>query len=118
MNWLRWTLGFRKIDGRWRVAHEHVSVPFDMESGKAMLDLKPATSLTDAFRERDRLDETLLRQLAVPHSCGLHLLAAPPDAVEAAQVSDEVIARVLTLRLTGRPPRTRGCSSSSATASG
>ncbi len=63
----------------------------------AMLDLKPATSLTDAVRERDRLDETLLRQLAVPHPCGLHLLTAPADAVEAAQVTDEVMARVLTL---------------------
>jgi hypothetical protein len=31
----------RKIDGQWKVVHEHVSVPFDMETGKAMLDLKP-----------------------------------------------------------------------------
>lgn len=28
-------------DGRWKVVHEHVSMPFDMETGKAMLDLKP-----------------------------------------------------------------------------
>ena len=41
VNWLCTTLGFRKIDGRWKVVHEHVSVPFDMETGKAMLDLKP-----------------------------------------------------------------------------
>jgi ketosteroid isomerase-like protein len=41
VSWLRSTLGFRKIDGRWRVAHQHVSVPFDMESGQAKLDLKP-----------------------------------------------------------------------------
>jgi pilus assembly protein CpaE len=63
----------------------------------SMLDLKPATSLTDAVRERNRLDETLLRQLAVPHSSGLHLLAAPRDALEAADVDEEAIARVLTL---------------------
>ncbi|MGZ5151418.1 MAG: YybH family protein [Burkholderiales bacterium] len=41
VNWLRSTFGLRKIDGRWKVVHEHVSVPFDMETGKAMLELKP-----------------------------------------------------------------------------
>jgi ketosteroid isomerase-like protein len=41
LNWLRSTFGLRKIDGRWKVVHEHVSVPFDMETGKAMLELKP-----------------------------------------------------------------------------
>jgi hypothetical protein len=33
--WVRVTAGFRKIDGAWVVTHEHVSVPFDMETGKA-----------------------------------------------------------------------------------
>ena len=41
VHWLCSTLGFRKIKGRWKVMHEHTSVPFDMESGKALLDLKP-----------------------------------------------------------------------------
>lgn len=27
--WLRVTVGLRKIEGRWKVVHEHVSVPFD-----------------------------------------------------------------------------------------
>jgi len=39
--WLRWTAGYRKIDGKWRIAHVHVSVPADMRTGKAALDLKP-----------------------------------------------------------------------------
>jgi ketosteroid isomerase-like protein len=40
--WTRATIGFRKIDGRWRVVHEHVSVPFYMDgSERAALDLKP-----------------------------------------------------------------------------
>lgn len=39
--WVRITTGYRKIDGKWMVAHEHVSVPFDVESFKASLDLKP-----------------------------------------------------------------------------
>lgn len=39
--WVRATGGYRKIDGAWTIAHEHQSVPFDPESGKASLDLKP-----------------------------------------------------------------------------
>ena len=39
--WLRSTVCFRKIDGEWTVTHEHTSVPFDGESGRASLDLKP-----------------------------------------------------------------------------
>jgi uncharacterized protein (TIGR02246 family) len=41
VNWLRSTIAFCKIGGQWRIVHEHVSVPFNMETGKAMLDLKP-----------------------------------------------------------------------------
>ena len=39
--WWRATACFRKLDGRWMVVHEHSSVPFDMESGRASLGLKP-----------------------------------------------------------------------------
>jgi ketosteroid isomerase-like protein len=39
--WVRSTICFRKIDGTWKITHEHSSVPFDAESGKASLDLKP-----------------------------------------------------------------------------
>ena len=39
--WWRATNCFRKIDGEWLVTHGHSSEPFDMESGKALLDLKP-----------------------------------------------------------------------------
>lgn len=39
--WWRATMGCRKIDGRWVITHEHSSVPFDPETGKASLDLKP-----------------------------------------------------------------------------
>jgi len=35
------TLCFKKIDGNWLIAHEHVSVPADLASGRAALDLKP-----------------------------------------------------------------------------
>ncbi len=33
--WMRVTACYRRIDGAWRVAHEHVSIPFDPMSGKA-----------------------------------------------------------------------------------
>jgi uncharacterized protein (TIGR02246 family) len=39
--WWRSTICFRKIDGEWMVTHEHNSVPFDVNTGKASLDLKP-----------------------------------------------------------------------------
>ena len=39
--WLRATLCFRKLEGEWMVTHEHTSVPFDAESGKASLDIEP-----------------------------------------------------------------------------
>jgi ketosteroid isomerase-like protein len=39
--WLRYTEGLKNIDGKWRVVHEHISVPADMATGKAAMDLKP-----------------------------------------------------------------------------
>ena len=39
--WVRTTMGLQKTDGVWVIAHEHNSVPFDAESGKASLDLTP-----------------------------------------------------------------------------
>jgi uncharacterized protein (TIGR02246 family) len=39
--WLRWTACFRRIDGVWLVVHDHVSVPADIEHGRAVLDLTP-----------------------------------------------------------------------------
>ena len=39
--WVRWTACFRRIDGTWLIAHDHVSVPLDVASGRALLDLKP-----------------------------------------------------------------------------
>jgi uncharacterized protein (TIGR02246 family) len=40
--WVRATVCCRRIDGKWMVTHEHVSVPFYMDgSYKAAVDLKP-----------------------------------------------------------------------------
>ena len=32
---------YRKINGKWLLTHEHSSVPFDAETGKASLAIKP-----------------------------------------------------------------------------
>jgi ketosteroid isomerase-like protein len=40
--WFRSTIGLCKIDGEWRITHEHNSAPFYMDgSDKAALDLQP-----------------------------------------------------------------------------
>tara|TARA_R110001599_G_scaffold171353_1_gene362060 strand:+ start:43820 stop:44269 length:450 start_codon:yes stop_codon:yes gene_type:complete len=39
--WMRGTVCHRKIGGKWLVVHEHFSAPFDMQSSKALFDLKP-----------------------------------------------------------------------------
>ena len=39
--WWRATVGYRKIDGAWRITHQHASVPFDVTSGQASLHLRP-----------------------------------------------------------------------------
>jgi ketosteroid isomerase-like protein len=39
--WVRWTACFRKINGTWQLVHDQVSVPVDLQTGKAALDLTP-----------------------------------------------------------------------------
>ncbi|MEH2357620.1 YybH family protein [Nostoc sp.] len=39
--WVRATVCLREIDAKWMIVHEHQSVPFDPETGKASLNLKP-----------------------------------------------------------------------------
>jgi uncharacterized protein (TIGR02246 family) len=52
INWLCVTLGSRKLDGRWKLAHQHVSVPFDLETGQALLELEPEGFLNNIAGER------------------------------------------------------------------
>ena len=85
------------------VARRHAGrtllIDASLQSGNcaALLDLQPSLSLTDAARQLSRLDERLLQQLTTPHDSGLELLAAPADAIEGAEVTDEVLSRVLCL---------------------
>ncbi|MCO5994362.1 YybH family protein [Actinoallomurus rhizosphaericola] len=39
--WVRATFCFRKIDGTWLIAHDQVSVPLDVASGRGVTDLQP-----------------------------------------------------------------------------
>jgi pilus assembly protein CpaE len=74
-----------------------VDTSLQIGSCAMLLDLKPATSIIDAVRERDRLDKTLLRHLTIRHGSGLRLLAAPTDALEGSEVDDEAIARIINM---------------------
>lgn len=37
--WVRWTACLQRADGIWLVVHDHVSVPADLEQGRAVMDL-------------------------------------------------------------------------------
>lgn len=74
-----------------------VDLSLQMGVCSSMLDVRPNLSLSDALHQRERLDETLLRQLATVHPTGLHLLSAPNHAADAAEIDDELVSRVLTL---------------------
>lgn len=39
--WVRATLVCRRIAGRWRVVHDHESIPWDPETGQGLPDLQP-----------------------------------------------------------------------------
>jgi ketosteroid isomerase-like protein len=39
--WIRFTECYRRLGHRWYAVHDHVSVPVDLASGKAMTSLKP-----------------------------------------------------------------------------
>lgn len=40
-SWMRMSASYRKTGGKWLIAHEHFSAPFDMFSSKALFDLDP-----------------------------------------------------------------------------
>lgn len=54
-------------------------------------------SLTDFVRNRTRLDDSLIASLITPHSAGLSLVAAPPEAHEAEEIKAEDVTEILHL---------------------
>ncbi len=63
----------------------------------SMLDLEATQTIADAAEQLDRLDVTLLQQMALPHESGLRLLPAPPTVMSASEVDERVVSRVLSL---------------------
>lgn len=63
----------------------------------AHLNIDPQATITDAWNQRDRLDPQLFRQLTTVHESGLHLMAAPLSAIEAAEIDDAFVSRILLL---------------------
>ena len=44
--WFRQTFGFRRVDGDWKIVHQHESVPFYMDgSDRAAVDLAPESAV-------------------------------------------------------------------------
>ncbi len=70
-----------------------------LQSGDAsvLLDLAPATTITDLSRNFHRLDSSFLRDAMSRHHGGLAFLPAPGDPEDSASVSPEHIARILEL---------------------
>ncbi|MEM7201553.1 MAG: AAA family ATPase [Planctomycetota bacterium] len=60
-----------------------------------MLDLETPVTMQDVIEQIDRLDGTLLRELTMAHESGLHLLAAPNTAIDAAAVREDHLSRIL-----------------------
>ena len=50
-----------------------------------MTNLQPRTTLVDVAQDLARLDEVLLREIALPHESGVHVLAAPTDDPDVAE---------------------------------
>jgi ketosteroid isomerase-like protein len=38
--WMRWTATYQKISGKWKIIHEHISVPFDPHTSQAVFTLQ------------------------------------------------------------------------------
>ncbi|MDH2425352.1 nuclear transport factor 2 family protein [Sphaerisporangium sp. TRM90804] len=48
-SWSRGTRVFQKIDGEWKMIHQHVSYPFDPATGQARTDLRPEPAGAQQF---------------------------------------------------------------------
>ena len=39
--WVRFTACLRRVDGTWLIVHDHASLPLDIRSGRALMNLQP-----------------------------------------------------------------------------
>jgi pilus assembly protein CpaE len=63
----------------------------------SMLNLNPESTIYDAAKEFDRLDERLLHELCTLHPSGLRFLGAPNDPSHAAEIHPDTMARILSV---------------------
>jgi pilus assembly protein CpaE len=63
----------------------------------ALLDLRPQYTLADACGKESRLDQGMLLKMLTRHSCGIALLASPPDYRDTRAGLSRAIAQTLAL---------------------
>lgn len=61
----------------------------------SLLNLQPNMTIADVAAMRDRLDTTMIRDVATLHESGLHVLAAPPTPADAADVDESAMSMIL-----------------------
>ena len=62
-----------------------------------LLDLRPHYTLADLGEHIERVDAEMFEQLFAKHASGVHLLAAPREFGQAAQVTDRVVRQALAM---------------------
>ena len=74
-------------------------VDLNLQAGDAasFLGIDARYSITDFVKNRARLDDSLIQSFLTPHSEGLSLLAAPPEAHEAEDIKPQDVTEVLHL---------------------
>ena len=61
----------------------------------SLLNLTPTITFADVASMQDRLDATMLREIATQHESGLHVLPAPPSPAEASEIDDTCMSIIL-----------------------
>lgn len=74
-----------------------VLIDFDLQFGAAALslDLNPSSTIMDALRDIERIDNVFLQALMTKHASGLDVLAAPGDIASIENVREDGVRHIL-----------------------
>lgn len=61
----------------------------------SLLNLQPSMTIADVAAMQDRLDTTMIRDVATVHGSGLYVLPAPPTPADAAEVDESAMSMIL-----------------------
>lgn len=61
----------------------------------SLLNLSPTMTIADVAAMQDRLDATMLREVAARHESGLYVLTAPPTPADASEIDDACMSVIL-----------------------